>query len=124
MKIRHSIGLTSVPVAIISTVTATGIVLVAEITEYAFRFLGPAGNLLAEEITLTEFVPDDLNNIIRVTVRLGEDQCLWNLLAIRKQLGIQVLFESVDHSADLAGIDDVPVKLCGCIMIPFRTSMH
>ena len=57
MKRRHSRGLTSVPVAIMSTVTAMrGFVGVAELVEQFIGFLAGrfGGDLLAEVVALAE----------------------------------------------------------------------
>ena len=62
----------------------TGIIIVAEGTENSLRAFRLTGDLLAKVIALAKLLPDDLNDIIRMAVGLGEDQRLGHFAAMRK----------------------------------------
>ena len=62
----------------------TGIIIVAEGAENSLRTICLTGDLLAEVITLAKLLPDDLNDIIRMAVGLGEDQRLGYFAAMRE----------------------------------------
>ena len=90
----------------------TGIIIVAEGAENGLRTIRLTGDLLAELIALAKLLPDDLNDIIRMAVGLGEDQRLGHFAAMREKLREQVVPERSDHGTDLAGIHNVPIQLC------------
>ena len=93
----------------------TGIVVVAEGAQNGLRAVRLTGDLLAEFIAFPKFLPDDLDDIIRVAVGLGEDQRLWDFAAVREKLREQIIPEGADHGADLAGIHNIPIQLCRSI---------
>ena len=93
-----------------------GVVAVAETAEGPLRVLGRVGDLLAELVPLAELLPDDLDDVVGVAVRLGKDQRLGNFAPAGKQLGEQILPERADHRADLTGVDDIPVQLGGPVV--------
>ena len=90
MNSRHSSGFTSVPVAIMSTVTAMrGLY---ELRKSCKQFVGLlAGalrrDLLAEVVALAELLADDPHDVFGVQVGLGEDQRLRNFGAAREDFG-------------------------------------
>ena len=89
MKSRHSSGLTSVPVAIMSTVTATArVVVVAELREDRLRvFLDLVGDLLAELVALGELLAHSLDDVVGMAVGLGEHKRLRDFTAAGEYLG-------------------------------------
>ena len=93
-----------------------GVIAVAETAEGPLRVLGRVGDLLAELVSLAELLPDDLDDVVGVAVRLGKDQRLGDFAPAGKQLGEQILPERADHRADLTGVDDVPVQLGGPVV--------
>ena len=104
MKIRHSSGFTSVPVAIMSTVTAMrGKYELRNSRQEFVRLLAGAfgGDLLAEVVPLAELFADDPHDVFGVQVGLGEDQGLGNLGAAGKDFR-QLVLERADHQPDLA----------------------
>ncbi len=116
MKSTTSSGLMSVPVAIMSTVTAMrGIVAVAELGDQVFGLLagGPVGDLLGEVVALAELFADDLDDILGVGVVLGEDERLGHLGAAGKDFGEELVPEGADDGADLVRGDHVAVELVG-----------
>ena len=90
----------------------TGIIIVAEGAENSLRTIRLTGDLLAEFIALAKLLPDDLNDIIRMAVGLGEDQRLGHFAAMWEKLREQVVPERSDHGTDLAGIHNIPIQLC------------
>ena len=94
----------------------SGIVAVAEFAQGFLGILGGIGDLFAEIIALAKFLPDDLDNIVGVTVALGKNQGLGHFPPPGKQGCIQVVPECPDHRADLAGIYNIPVKLGGAVV--------
>lgn len=52
----------------------SGVIPIPEFTQNRFRILGGVSNLFAKFVSLTKLFPDDLNDIIRMTVGLGKDQ--------------------------------------------------
>ena len=93
-----------------------GIIVVAERAEYGFRLVCLTGDLFAKLVAFAEFLTHDLDNIIRVAVRFGKNQCLRHFPAMREQLRKQILFERTDHGADLTGVDHVAVQPGRCII--------
>ena len=89
----------------------SGIVVVAEGTEDRLRIFCRISDLFAELVSLAKLLADDLNDIIRMTVRLGKDQCFGNLFAPREQGSIQIILEGANDCADLAWVDNVFIKL-------------
>ena len=87
----------------------TGIIIVAEGAENSLRTIRLTGDLLTEVIALAKLLPDDLNDIIRMAVGLGEDQRLGHFAAMREKLREQVVPERSDHGTDLAGIHNIPI---------------
>ena len=62
-------------------------------------------------ISKSELFPDDFYNIIRVGIGFSENQRFRNAFTLWKQLGEQIIPESVNDSTDLTGVDDIAVKL-------------
>ena len=94
----------------------TGIVAIAELTEHTLRILGGVGNLFTELVSLAEFLPDNLDDVVGVAVCFGKNQSLRDFLTPWEQRGKQVVPECADHHTDLAGIDNVPVQLSGLVI--------
>ena len=114
MKTRHSSGLTSVPVAIMSTVTTMrGYMELRNCLEQILGLAVPCavGDLGGELVALAEHLPHDLDDVVGVGVVLGEDERLGDGAAAGKQFGEQLVLEGLDHGADLVLGHDVTVKL-------------
>ena len=96
MKMTISTGLMSVPVAIMSTVTAMrGMVAVAEALDevLGLRAGGAVGDLLGEVVALAELLAHDFDDVFGVGVVLGEDEGLGHLGAAGKDFGEQLVAE-------------------------------
>ena len=86
MKISTSTGLMSVPVAIMSTVTAMrGKGSTRNGLDQRLRVLAgvAVGDLLGEVVALAEHLAHDMDDLLGVVVVLGEDQRLGQPLAVR-----------------------------------------
>ncbi len=140
-KKTHSMGFTSVPVEIMSTVTAmrgkkllrklarisSGVRLEvfthsvtsrlgAVVVLHLLRDLGEAGavgDLLAEVVSLGEHLAHDADDVVGVGVVLGEDERLGHLGAAGEGVGQHLVAELLEDGADLAFGDDVAVELVG-----------
>ena len=113
MNSRHSSGFTSVPVAIMSTVTAMrGEYSLRKAARVDFGVLAPFGDLAAELVALAELLPDGLDDVVRVAVGLGEDQGLGKLLSAGKYLR-PIVTEGANDGAYLVGVHDRAVELRG-----------
>ena len=139
MKKTISSGLMSVPVAIMSTVTAMrGIVAVAEsaedlvrreaggalstVTSSIFLAVGPCflfhdaneagaiGDLLAEVVAFAEDFAADADDVVGVGVVLGEDEGLGQIGAAREHFGKDFVAKRGEHGANLVGRDDIAIE--------------
>ena len=118
MKTTISTGLMSVPVAIMSTVTAMrGMVAVAKALDEVLGIHagGAVGDLLGEVVALAELLAEDFDDVLGVGVVLGEDEGLGHLGAAGKDLGEELVAEGFDDGADLVRGDDVAVELVGIV---------
>ena len=75
-------------------------------------------DLLAEVIALCEFFPDDLNNVVGVTVGLGKNECLRCFRTSGEDVG-EFIPEGSHDRAYLIGIDDASVELRGRVLLFF-----
>ena len=108
----------SVPVAIMSTVTATArVVAVAEGGDQVLGCFagGAVGDLLRELVALAELLAHDPDDVFGVAVVLGEDQRLGHLGAAGEDLGEQLVAEGAHQGADLVQGDHVAVELVGVV---------
>ena len=115
MNSRHSSGFTSVPVAIMSTVTAMrGLYVLRNSAREFFGLLAGAlrRDLLAEVVALAELLADDPHDVLGVQVGLGEDQRLRNLGAAGEDFR-QLVLERADHQPNLVLGHHVAVELIG-----------
>ena len=93
------------------------VVVVAEVSERGLRVRGPAGDLAAEVVAGAELLPDRLDDVVGVAVRLGEDQGLGKLAPAGEDVG-PLVAEGPDDCADLVGIDDRAVQLGCAVVLP------
>ena len=103
MNITISIGRMSVPVAIMSTVTAMrGSKLLRKdwMRSRGFAAGDLVGDLLAEGVAPPELVADDPDDVLGVAVVLGEDQGLRDLLAAREDLRGEAVTEGADDRCE------------------------
>ena len=96
-----------------------GIVVIAERTEDRLRVIRRIGDFTTEVVALTKFLAHNLHNIVCMAVGFGKNQRLGNFFSAREQRSKEVLFERADNCANLAGIDNIPVKLRRCIVYIF-----
>ena len=61
------------------------IVTVAELAEHLLWIFGGIGDLFTEVVPFAKFLPDNLDNIVRMAVGLGKYQRFGNLFAPREQ---------------------------------------
>lgn len=80
-------GFIPVPVAIISTVTAMRGYSHCGRNSNRFRVVRRICDFTAELVALTELLPDDLNDVVGVAVRLGKNERFGYFLTVRKQRG-------------------------------------
>ena len=90
-----------------------GVEAVAELVNQYLRGSagGAVGDLLAEVVALGELLPNDVDDIVRVAVVLGEDDGLGHVFAAWENLGVDAVAESLNDRADLVHRDHGPVKL-------------
>ena len=116
MKSRHSSGFTSVPVAIMSTVTAMrGLNELRNSASRSSGFLPVVLEVIFWQKSLpwpnsSRMIFDD---VVGVEVGLGEDQGLGDFGAAGEDLGEQPVPEGADHQPDLVLGHHVPVELVG-----------
>ena len=63
---------------------------------------GAIGDLLGEFVPLAEFLAKDFDDVLRVGVVFREDKGLGHLGAAGKDVGGELLFESLDDGANLS----------------------
>ena len=79
---------------------------------------GAKGDLLAEVVSLVEFLADDVDDVVGVGVSLGEDEGLGDLefvvliATVGEDLG-KFVPEGSYHGSDLGGIDDFGIEFLG-----------
>ena len=108
----------SVPVAIISTVTAIlGIVAVPEFGNEVFRLFAGClvGDLLAEVIALGELFPDDLDDVFCMGIVLCKNERLRHILSAREYVGKELVAECLDDSSDLVRNNHIGIELIRAI---------
>ena len=91
------------------------VVVVPEGGERGLRVPGTVRDLAAEVVALAELLPQRLDDVVGVTVRLGEDEGLGKLSAAGEDVG-PLVAEGSGNRADLVGIDDRPIEL-GCAVV-------
>ena len=126
MKTRHSSGFTSVPVAIMSTVTTIrGYIELRNCCKQviSLAIVGSIGDLGGELIALAEHLTDDLHDVISVRIVFGEDQRLGDGASSWEHLSEQLVLERLDHRSDLVFRHDGPVKLTGGVLNGFIRSI-
>jgi hypothetical protein len=102
MNMTHSSGLTSVPVAIMSTVTAMRMAgLVRNAFRWPFGSFAGVGDLRGEVVPLAEHFAHGLHDLLGVVVVLGEDQRLRHGMSSREDLGEEPVAEGLQHESDL-----------------------
>ena len=62
----------------------TRIVIISECRKHRLRFISLTCNFLAEFISFSKFVSNNLYYIICVTIRFRKNKCLWNLSTVRE----------------------------------------
>src|SRR6185437_8481872 len=93
------------------------IVVVAELRKNRLRvFLGLVCDLLAKIVALPELFTSRLNDVVCVAVGFRKYESLRYFLSSRKNLG-QLVAVGADNGADLVGVDDSTVKLCGGVRL-------
>ena len=88
----------------------TGVVIVGKLADQILRFVRFAGDFLAKLVTLPEYLPDDLNNVLRVAVILGEDQRLGDDAPTGENLR-QIVLEALNYRQNLRFVDNAAIKL-------------
>ena len=91
-----------------------GIEIVSECAQNSGGIAGSTGDFLTKLVAFAEFLPDNLNDIVSVAVRFGEDERFWGFPAVGKQDG-EIFSERSDNGANLAGVDHVPIHGGGVI---------
>ena len=89
----------------------TGVVIIAEVAEYTFWVFSGVGYLLAELVSFTKLVPDNLNNVVSMAVGLSKNQSFRDFLTSRKQHGKEVVPKGSNHHTNLAWIHNISVQL-------------
>ena len=89
----------------------TRVIIIAEGTQHRFRVVSGIGDFAAEVIAFAKLLTDNLNDVIRMAVRLCKNQCLWHFFSAWEQCGEQIILKGTDDRAYLTWVDNVPVKL-------------